>query len=293
MDIPRWYGISWALGFYLGFLIVNKIFKKEKIDETWIDKTFLYVLVGGILGARIGHCFFYDWDYYSQHPLDVFKVWEGGLASHGGVIGVAIAMFVLSKFVLKVHMLWIVDRIVVPSALAGGLIRLGNLFNHEILGKETTSNLGFKFLRDSDMSNLAIRITDTKITQTDNYGQKLAEAYRKIELHPEDYSYYFEQLPIRYPAQLIEALCYFGIFGLIFFLYWRTNAGKLQGFLTGIFFTFVFGTRFLIEYIKENQGGTDTDLDLFNMGQRLSIPLVLLGLFLIFRKIKELKKEKG
>lgn len=284
-DIPRWYGIMWALGFYLGFLILNRIYKAEKVPESWMDKTFMYVLIGAILGARFGHCFFYDWDYYSSHPLDVLKVWEGGLASHGGVVGIAIAAYLLSKKVTKKHILWVIDRIVVPTGLAGALIRLGNLFNHEILGKETTSSIGFKFLRDDrvDMQQLAMNIT-----QSDN----LEGAYTTIQSNPEQYTQYFEALPIRYPAQLIEAICYLVIFAIIFFLYWRSNAGKLQGFLTGTFFALVFGARFCIEYIKESQGGTDTDLDMFNMGQRLSIPLVLFGLFLVFRKIKQLTFSK-
>lgn len=283
LNIPRWYGIMWALGYLIGLKILERMFKHEKIDKDWADKTFLYVLLGGILGARFGHCIFYDWEYYSSNPLDMLKIWEGGLASHGGVAGIAIAAYLLSRNVTKKPILWIIDRIVVPTGFAGGLIRLGNLFNHEILGKETTSSIGFKFLRDDSVQLEALQITGTK---------DLDSAYSMLESTPENFSAYFDLIPIRYPAQLIEAICYFVIFAIMFYFYWRTNAKKLQGFLTGAFFAMVFGARFVIEYIKESQGGTDTNLDLFNMGQRLSIPLVLFGLFLVFRRIKQLKFSK-
>ena len=294
-DIPRWYGIMWALGFYLGFLILNRMYKSEKVPEDWMDKTFMYVLIGAILGARLGHLFFYEpWfdqvnaagqvgrEGFFSHPLSILKIWEGGLASHGGVVGIAVATYILSKKVTKKHVLWVIDRVVVPTGIAGALIRLGNLFNHEIVGKETTSSIGFKFLRNDIYAGSAMTDTGTNTPQA---------AYDAIANNP-SFAYMLDAVPVRYPAQLIEAICYFIIFAIMFFLYWRTNASKLQGFLTGMFFTLVFGARFFIEYLKVPQGGTDLGLGLLNTGQKLSIPLVLFGLFLIFRKVKQLSFGK-
>jgi prolipoprotein diacylglyceryl transferase len=295
MDIPRWYGLMWALGYFIGLKILERMFKSEKLPKDWSDKTFMYVLIGGIFGARLGHLFFYEpWfdvtnpagqvikEGFLSHPLSIFKIWEGGLASHGGVVGIAIAAFLLSRYVTKKNILFIIDRIVVPTGFAGGLIRLGNLFNHEIVGKETTSSIGFKFLRHDISEGGAMQMT----------GKDTPQAAFDAIAHNPAFAEILASIPIRYPSQLIEAICYFIIFAFMMFLYWKTNASKLQGFLTGMFFTLVFGARFFIEYLKIPQGGTDLGLGLLNTGQKLSIPLVVLGLFLIFRKIKQLKKGK-
>lgn len=293
-NMPRWYGIMWALGYLIGLKILERMYKSEKLPQEWSDKTFLYVLIGGILGARLGHLFFYEYWFdqfntagqlihegFLSHPLTIVKIWEGGLASHGGVVGIAIAAYLLNRNVIKKHILFGIDRIVVPTGFAGGLIRLGNLFNHEIVGKETTSSIGFKFLRNDITSNQALNKTGLN---------DVNEAYTAIATNPA-FSEVLAEVPVRYPAQLIEAVAYFAIFVVMMLLYWKTNASKLLGFLTGMFFTLVFGARFFIEYLKIPQGGTDLGLGMLNTGQKLSIPLVLLGLFLIFRKIKELKKR--
>ena len=150
LNTPRWYGLMWGLGFYLGFEILKRLYKKdvtpEEWEETtskWLDKTFIYVLIGGVLGARLGHCLFYQPEYYLSNPIEILYIWEGGLASHGGAIGVIIATLLLNARVIKKSVLWILDRLVVPTALAAGLIRLGNLFNHEILGKTNRFCTGF------------------------------------------------------------------------------------------------------------------------------------------------------
>ena len=223
-------------------------------------------------------------------------IWQGGLASHGGAIGVIIAAILLNRRVIKKSVLWILDRLVIPTALAAGLIRLGNLFNHEILGKITDSSLGFKFLRDdgltvdgeSSLSSLALRITNIEgPINDDNYSEKINEAYQKLADSPDLYSAYFEAIPVRYPAQLFEAICYFIIFGIIMWLFWKTNARQLKGFLVGVFFVLLFGARFFIEFIKISQDGVDEKyLEALNMGQYLSIPLVLFGLYLVAKNIK-------
>lgn len=290
-NTPRWYGIMWALGFYLGFMILNRIYKREKSPEIWMDKTFIYVLIGGVLGARIGHCLFYQPDYYLSNPIEILYIWEGGLASHGGAIGVIIAAFLLSKKVTKTGILWVLDRLVVPTALSAFLIRLGNLFNHEILGKVTESSWGFKFLREGSakVNSLVIKATQTTGLTNDNYSDKLNEAYSTVAASPTKYAEVFAAIPARYPAQLIEALCYLLFFGVLMWFYWKTNAGQLKGFLLGIFFILVFGARFFIEFLKENQDGIDQSLEGLNMGQYLSIPLVLIGLFLVFKNIRSFK----
>lgn len=282
--MPAWYGIMWALGFYLGFLILNRMYKSEKVPDSWMDKSFIYVLIGGVLGARLGHCLFYQPKYYLANPVEIFKIWEGGLASHGGAIGIIIATVILSQRVTKTGTLWLLDRFVVPTALAGGLIRLGNLFNHEIVGKPTGSDFGFKFLRHDISAQSAINMTNG---DPDN----IAASYDMIANNPA-FAPILESIPNRYPAQLYESICYFIIFGVIFYLYWKTNAHKIKGFLLGFFFISIFGVRFAIEFIKENQEGIDQNLTGLNMGQYLSIPLVLFGMYLVFRNIKHLKKGK-
>ncbi|MEX1002960.1 MAG: prolipoprotein diacylglyceryl transferase [Crocinitomicaceae bacterium] len=282
--MPAWYGIMWALSFYIGFVILNRMYKSEGVPEKWMDKTFIYVLVGGVLGARLGHCLFYQPDYYLAHPVEILKIWEGGLASHGGALGIIIAAYLLARNVTKTSILWVLDRLVVPAALAGGLIRLGNLFNHEIVGKPTGTDFGFKFLRHDIPSYQALQITRLPEDQ-------VSKAYDLIANNPA-FAEVLAAVPNRYPAQLFESICYFLVFGGIFYLYWKTNAAKLRGFLLGFFFVIVFGARFIIEFIKENQDGIDQQLEGLNMGQYLSIPLVLIGLFLMGRKMKQLKKGK-
>ena len=132
---PRWYGVLFAIAFMVGFKIEEKIFAREKLNLEWVDSLFLTVLIGTILGARLGHVFFYGWEYYSQNLLSIFKIWEGGLASHGAVIGVIISLFVWSKRVSHKPVLWILDRTVLAMAFGGSLVRLGNFFNSEIVGK--------------------------------------------------------------------------------------------------------------------------------------------------------------
>lgn len=146
----RWYGLMFALSFILGYNMVEKEFKHEKENVKWLDSLLVYLVVGTILGARLGHVFFYGWEYYSQHPGEILMVWKGGLASHGGVIGNFIALYIFSLRVSKKNVLWIVDRVIIPTALAAMFIRLGNLFNSEIYGVETTLPWGFIFERNGE-----------------------------------------------------------------------------------------------------------------------------------------------
>lgn len=146
----RWYGLLFALGFLFGYNHGEKMFKHENIDLKWLESLFIYLIVATIVGARLGHVFFYGWDYYSQHPIEILYVWQGGLASHGGVLGIIIAMILWSRNVSKRSILWVLDRVVVPSVFVAALIRLGNLMNSEIYGIETTLPWGFIFERNHE-----------------------------------------------------------------------------------------------------------------------------------------------
>ncbi len=143
----RWYGLFFALLFAIGYLIVRWQFRSEGKDERTLDSLLGYLIVGTIVGARLGHCFFYEPDYFIHHPLEILAVWQGGLASHGGAAGVLIALWIYSRRHRDQPYLWLLDRIVVPTALGGCLIRLGNLFNSEILGNPTHVPWAFVFLR--------------------------------------------------------------------------------------------------------------------------------------------------
>lgn len=146
----RWYGLLFASGFLIGYYIGEKMFKSEGVSQKWIDSLFFYIIIATVVGARLGHVFFYGWDYYSQNPAEIFKVWHGGLASHGGAIGILIAMYIHSRKITKRTMLWTLDRIVVPTALVAVFIRTGNLMNSEIYGIETTMPWGFIFERNGE-----------------------------------------------------------------------------------------------------------------------------------------------
>ncbi|MFW5830981.1 MAG: prolipoprotein diacylglyceryl transferase [Prolixibacteraceae bacterium] len=238
----RWYGLLFATGFLAGYYIVERMFKFENENLKWLDSLFVYLIVATIIGARLGHVFFYGWDYYSQNPEEIFMVWQGGLASHGGAIGILIAMYLYSKFVTKRSMLWTLDRVVVPTALVGAMIRTGNLMNSEIYGVQTDLPWGFIFERVG------------------------------------------ETVP-KHPTQIYEALAYLITFGILMYLYWKTDARKKQGLILGAFFILIFTARFFIEFVKEVQEPFEATMAL-NMGQWLSIPFVLLGIFLVVRALK-------
>jgi len=143
----RWYGLMFAIGFLIGYKMVEKQFKHEKEDVKLLENLLIYIVVGTVLGARLGHVFFYGWDYYSKHLLEILFVWQGGLASHGGTIGVFIALWLFSRKYTKRNVFWIINRVVIPTAIVAMLIRMGNLFNSEIYGVQTSLPWGFIFER--------------------------------------------------------------------------------------------------------------------------------------------------
>lgn len=146
----RWYGLLFAIGFLFGYNHGEKMFKHENIDPQWLESLFIYLIVATVAGARLGHVLFYGWDYYSQNPMEILYIWQGGLASHGGVLGIIIAMVIWSRKVSKRSILWVLDRVVVPSVFVAALIRLGNLMNSEIYGIPTSLPWGFIFERNGE-----------------------------------------------------------------------------------------------------------------------------------------------
>ena len=239
----RWYSLMFLIGFLVGYKIVEKMFKHEGAPEKWLGSLLLWVMVGTIVGARLGHVFFYAWDYYSQHPIEILYTWEGGLASHGGAIGVLLAVLAFSKFTAKRSALWTFDKLVVAVAMVAGLIRLGNLFNSEIFGHATDLPWGFMFVNS-----------------------------------PEWHAMYAGQAC--HPTQIYEAMCYFALFALLMWMYWKKDAQPRPGLLFGTFLVGTFLTRFFIEFIKNDQVDFEASMTL-NMGQWLSIPFVLAGIGLI------------
>lgn len=239
----RWYGLMFAIGFWIGFNIVAKMFKHEGAPERWMGLLLIWVGIGTVVGARLGHVFFYAWDYYSEHPWKILATWEGGLASHGGAIGVIIAVIMFSIFTTKRSPLWTFDRLVPAIALVGAMIRFGNLMNSEIYGHATTLPWGFMFVRSAEWHQM----------------------YEGIACHP---------------TQIYESLCYLALFGLLMWMYWKKNAEQRPGLIFGTFLVGIFTPRFFIEFIKNNQEAFEETMTL-NMGQLLSIPFVLLGIGLI------------
>lgn len=195
-----------------------------------------------------------------------------GLASHGAAISIIIAMYYFSKTVLKRPILWILDRIVIPVACGAIFVRFGNFFNSEIVGKETSSPLGMRFVRDQFTPSDAINATHLT---TPN------EAYNAIATNPQ-FADLLLQVPAKHPAQLYEAFCYIFVFAILFFLYWKTEAKEKSGFLFGLFLILLWTVRFVVEYVKESQGGFESSLGLLSTGQWLSIPFILIGLYFVF-----------
>lgn len=235
----RWYGLMFALGFMLGFWMVRKMFLAEGAPEKWLDYLFYFLIGGTILGARFGHVVFYQWDYYSEHLSEIPKVWEGGLASHGGVVGVVLALALFSYFISRKSFFWVSDKVAAPIALVGAMIRFGNLMNSEIVGIPSDKPWAFKFVNAARAS--------------------------------------MREVP-RHPVQLYELLSYLLVFGILLWLYWKKDAWKKPGLLTGLWFIGIFGFRFIWEYFKSDQGGFGVAL---TTGQWLSVPCVLAGLVMV------------
>lgn len=243
----RWYGLLFATGFIVGQYVMTGFFQKEGKRVEDIDELLLYMVISTIIGARLGHCLFYHPDYYLSNPIEILKIWEGGLASHGGTIGILIGLYLYTRKKADQSYLWLVDRIVIVTAFGGACIRLGNLMNSEIVGLPTDLPWGFIF-----------------------------------ELRGEDFA--------RHPAQLYESLSCLLLFVLLYFGYYKKDGKIAEGQFFGIFLIYVFGLRIIYETLKENQVAFEDEM-MLNMGQILSIPVVLLGFYLIYNSLKKDKKQ--
>lgn len=246
----RWYGLCWAIGMILGYQIVSRIYKVEGSSQADLDKLTTYVILGAIIGARLGHILFYDPVYYWNNPIEVlpFRInptfeFTGfaGLASHGGILGALIALY-FYKRKFKKDYLWMLDRLVIGGALLGGFIRIGNLMNSEMIG--IPSQLPWVFIFS-----------------------------------------HIDQTP-RHPAQLYEAIFYLLITFILFLIWQSGKASHYKGFLFGLGMFLIFSQRFLIEFLKENQVAFEEQLTL-NMGQTLSIPIILTGICIMVWSVKK------
>ena len=246
-----WYSLMFLLAFFAGYKLMEKIYIKENKDLKLLDPFLVHMVLGTLIGARLGEVFFYNWEYFQNNLLEIFlpiKIDENGwnfvgyrgLSSHGATIGIILSI-ILYKIKYKYEsVLWIFDRLVIVVAFGGMLVRIGNFFNSEIVGNYTNSNFGVIFLNRS------------------------------------------ETLP-RHPAQLYESFGYLILFIILYTLYYKTKLADKKGFFFGFFLIFLFGVRFLVEYVKESQGGIENYLGLLSTGQWLSIPFMLIGLIILLR----------
>lgn len=254
----RYYSLCWLLAFVVSYILMLKVFKTSGKTQEDLDKFTIYIFLGTFIGARLGHCFFYEWsEYYRYHFLEIFipfreinGSWQftgfTGLASHGAAIGILTSLYLYAKKT-KIDFLWIADRLMLVVPIAGALIRFGNFFNSEIIGKPTESDLPW------------------------------AVVFEKANLQPHELNF----LP-RHPAQLYEAFGYIILFIILWSMFQKNNKPK-PGLFFGIFLVSMFSIRFIMEFFKENQVDFENGMT-FNMGQLLSIPFILAGLYFIFRK---------
>ncbi len=243
----HYYSIMWMISFIAGWYIMKKIYQNEKQSEKSLDSLFVYCVLGIMIGARLGHVIFYQPELFKDDFFSIFLPFRfnpefeftgfRGLASHGATLGMFISMHLYNKKVLKKTFLWIADRIVIPIAFGTILVRLGNFFNSEMVGKETNSSFGIIF------------------KQVDNV--------------------------VRHPGQLYEAFGYLFVFLIVWLTYWKTEKRNQPGYIFGLFFVLLWTVRFIVEYFKIPQVDERAEW-LFNTGQLLSIPFILLGLYFMF-----------
>lgn len=239
----RWYSLGWLLAFGIGYALVRWMYRREGKPLGDLDTILVYMMVGAVVGARLGHCLFYRPDYYLAHPLEIIAFWKGfrGLASHGGALGILLALYLFARKRPNQPYLWLLDRVAAPTALGGMFIRLGNFMNSEILGLPADVPWAVVFRRVDDLP--------------------------------------------RHPAQLYEAFSYGVVFLVLLALYRRKGSSLPRGLLTGLFFALVFSARFLIEFVKERHVPFEAALPL-SLGQILSLPMILGGVFLILWSLR-------
>lgn len=329
----RWYGLLFAAGFLVGQQIMHYIYRKEGKSEKDLDALLMYMIVGIVLGARLGHCLFYEPNYFLKHPLEILMVWKGGLASHGATVGVIVAIWLYAKK-YKMPYFYLADRLLITVAIGGCFIRLGNLMNSEIIGKPTDASWAFVFAHSREevltetypeyinQTNVAslqkdtvvngttytllqlnihfnTRKTDEKIARnfTENILPQLfsrGEVAKHFAFLKNDIDYQLttqkgeliSQVQVwgipRHPAPIYESLATIFTAFLLFAIWWKYKENTPYGVSTGLFLTIIFGLRFVWEFMKENQVDFEENL-ILNMGQILSIPVILFGVILLAR----------
>ncbi len=251
-DTPiMWYGLMWAIAILAAERICHYTFKHEGLPNRTLESAFMWIVLGTFIGARVGHCLFYEPETYLAEPWRIITgIREGGMASHGATIGILLGIWFFTKR-NNLPFIWGIDRIAIVAPLSGAIIRMGNLFNHEIVGYETDMPWGFQFLRCAE-------------------DRMLPDAL----------------VPARHPAQLYEALCYLLTFAIILYLYYRKDLGRRRpGFLFGVAMIGIFLTRFFIEFLKERQVAFEDGMAL-DMGQLLSLPFIAVGIYMIIRSLR-------
>ena len=245
----RFYSLMFVIAFGLGWYIMKHIFIREKEPLEKLDTLFIWTVIATLLGARLGHVFFYDWEYYRNNLLEILLPFRfspqfeftgfQGLASHGAAVAIIISMYFYSSRVIKRPMLWVLDRVVIPVASGAVFVRIGNFFNSEIVGKVTDSPLGVRFVRDYYSPREVVNAT--KISNVN-------DAYHALVTDPK-YAALLEKVPAKHPAQLYEAFAYVFVFLILFFLYWKTKTAEKHGLLFGYFLILLWSVRFVVEYV--------------------------------------------
>ncbi|NNM18652.1 MAG: prolipoprotein diacylglyceryl transferase [Croceitalea sp.] len=295
----KYYNLLWIMAFVVGWFIMKKIFTKEQKSIEKLDSLFVYCVVSIMLGARLGHVFFYDWDYYKNNLIEIllpirksadssiFGLINGyeftgftGLASHGAAIAAIIGLYLFSRKFKDMKFMWLLDRVTITCAIGAAFVRIGNFFNSEINGKivDKSYALAVRFIRDSDDMPAYKAMQLTK-------AETPSSAYKAIENNSQ-FSELLASIPYRHPAQLYEAFFYLILFGLMWYFFWKTKKADKPGFLFGLFMLGLWATRFGVEYFKKSQGGFEDALGTFSTGQWLSIPFIFIGLYFMFRPTK-------
>jgi len=332
-DIPRWYGFLFALGFILGQQVMFYVFKKDGRNEKEVETLTMYMVIGVVVGARLGHCLFYDPVFYLSNPHKILFIWEGGLASHGGAMGILILLWYFARKMKKMTYIWVLDRIAIVVCLVGACIRTGNFMNSEILGTKTDFFTGVVFAHqvkqglmytNNQIEDIEFRANPEAkdvqsgvepMTAVIEFKTNMGDGSLNVNSIKRSFlqdSYYSDHVTLenndlnyrtyqsngvaygemdfygiaRHPAQLYEAF-YCVILFLLLFHIWYWHRQKLpEGFIFGLLMALLWTLRFIDEFFKENQEPWEEGL-IFNMGQLLSIPMVMLGIVIMVRVMKK------
>ena len=288
----RWYGLLFALGFVVSTPLFQHIFRSEHVSPRWVDVLTIYMVVGTVVGARLGHIFFYEPDMLLKDPVEVVKIWHGGLASHGATLGIPLACWLFARQ-NKFDALWVLDRMVLAVGIGGACIRLGNFMNSEIGGYPTTVPWAVVFPRDTAHLLPATSPLPAGAVQVVRpvRGSDGEESGQVLPANTPNRPGALMAVP-RHPTQLYEALYCVLLVSLVYYLWNRTKERTPRGLLLGLFMGLLFTQRFLGEFLKEAQVAFEKD-HLLNQGQLLSLPAILVGLWVLWRAGKNPKNPYG